>query len=122
MNTVDFITTVVLGAPLVLLAIFDVSMARRIHRKDYPPPIPLIRLIRYLVDAIAIGAVCWAVLGIASAVFTATGIRLTPFPISLVLIYVAATAGSLALIPLKRRMDAWAEADRQDPLASEEPE
>lgn len=94
---------ILLTAPLFGFAMFGAWLAGYIHRAaSVPPRNGLLTVVAYLLDGVTVGVTAAVVLGFASILFNAAGVRILPFPLPTVLIYVAVIAPSVGAIPLYR--------------------
>lgn len=102
-EAIPWLLTIALSLPLVTLAVYDVDVARELHDADrIKPPIPFLSLVKGIVYGVAIGGGIFALLGIQSAVFLLTGIRLLPQPLPLIVIYIGCIVASLMVYRLRR--------------------
>lgn len=100
--TNDQIAALAITAPLVALAIYDIRVAIVVRRAErMKPQIPFLTGVKWLIYGVCIGAVSAALLGLNSAVFNLTGLRLIPPPLPFVLIYIAVIAGSVGVYELR---------------------
>lgn len=98
---ISWLILLVLSAPLVALAVYDIDVARELRSADRPP-IPFLSLVKGIVYGVTIGGCIFAALGIQSAVFLLTQVRLLPPPLPLVVIYVGCVTASVAVYRLRR--------------------
>lgn len=102
-DALPWMFTVIVSIPLVVFAVFDLQVARELHVFDREKPvIPFLGLVKGIVYGISAAAVIFAVLGIQSAVFLMTGIRLLPQPIPFLAIYFGCIIASLMVYRLRR--------------------
>lgn len=98
-----WLVTAAVSIPLVVLAAFDVDVARELRKADQiKPAIPFLSQVKGIVYGIVLAAVIFAVLGILSAVLLMTGVRLLPQPLPLILIYIGCISASVMVWRLRR--------------------
>jgi hypothetical protein len=98
-----WLVTTAISIPLVILAVFDLDVARELRAADaIQPSIPFLGQIKGVVYGITLAAVIFAILGILSAVLLVTGLRLLPQPLPLILIYIGCIAASVMVWRLRR--------------------
>ena len=101
--TDDQLAALAITAPLVVLAIYDIRVALVVRRAErMKPSIPFLTGVKWLIYAVCVGAVVSAFLGLNTAVFNLTGVRLVPPPLPFLLIYLAVIAGSIGVYVLRR--------------------
>ena len=101
----DTLFALLISAPLVVLAIFDIRVARIVRRAErMKPQIPFLTGVKWLVYGVCVGAIMAAALGLNSALVNLTGLRLIPPPLPFLMIYVAVIAGSVGLQLLRQRI------------------
>lgn len=102
-ETISWLLIIALSLPLIALAVYDLDVARELHDADrIKPTIPFLTLVKGIVYGVTIGGGLFALLGIQSAVFLLTGIRLLPQPLPLVVIYIGCIVASLMVYRLRQ--------------------
>lgn len=99
----ETIVALLISTPLVLLLVYDIDTARLIRKAERVKPyIPFLTGVKILVYGVCIGALIAVVLGLNSALFNLTGLRLVAPPLPFVLIYLAVVSSSVGLYVLRR--------------------
>lgn len=112
--TNDQLAALLVTLPLVALAIYDIKVALVVRRAErMKPAIAFLTGVKWLIYAVCVGAVIGAFLGLNSAVFYLTELRLIPPPVPFLLLYGAVIAGSVGVYLLRIYLRKVApEADR----------
>lgn len=98
-----WIAVLLLTIPLVVLAAFDIDLARQfLEAAKKEPPIPFLWLVTGIVRGVALAAFIFAVLGIQSVVALLLDVRILPPPLPTFVLYAALVGISIPMFVARR--------------------